>query len=277
MKRRTGIPRALVVLATVALLATACTRTESPGSASAGSESALDRVQKSKVLRVATINSNPPYSSLGANGQLEGFDIDTANAIAAALGAKIEWSTVNDAGRIAALQTNKADLVAANFTITPKRALTIDFTQPYLVINGQFAVKADRSDLKTLADMNKSSVRIAVSRGGTAETFVPKAVPNAKTVVFNSVADTLQALNSGQVDSISQDALYNSKLIQDHKDEYKVITGNYSTELIGLGIQQGDPKWSRWLNLFLSDYLASGEQERSFKKWFGFDMPRVEQ
>lgn len=263
----------IVAAASLTLAAAGCTGTTDSGGSEGNTQSTLSRVQKNKILRVATIQSNPPYSAASAGGQVKGFDIDIVKGIAATLNAKVKYSYVNDAGRIAALQTGKADLVAANFTITPQRALQVGFTQPYLVVHGELLTKADSQDLNTLTDMNRPSVRIAVSRGGTAEVNVPKALPEAKVVVFNSVADCVQALTSGQVDAISQDQLFNSGMLSDHPGKYKRIKGYISTEQIGLGYQKGDLEWSNWLNLYLEDYYASGEEERSFKQWFGFSMP----
>jgi len=247
----------------------------SSGAAATAKQSALQRVTKDKVLKVATEQGNPPYSSVAAGGGVKGFDIDIVDGIAKALGAKVQYSYVNDAGRIAALQTGKVDLVAANFTITPERALNVGFTQPYLVVRGELLTKANEAGLKTLEDVNKPSVRIAVTRGGTAQQNVAKAVPKATAVVFNSVADCVQALTSGQVDAISQDQLFNAGMVRDHPGQYKPIKGYISTEQIGLGYQKGDLEWAQWLNIFLRDYNASGTQGYDFEKWFGFAMPSL--
>jgi polar amino acid transport system substrate-binding protein len=244
--------------------------------ASSASGSILDRVQSDHTLIVATEQANAPYSMIGSNGSLTGFDVDMAKSIASTLGAKVEFRTVNDAGRITALQTNQVEMVVANFTITPKRALTIDFSRPYLVVHGQFATLARRHDLKSISDLNKPSIRVAVSRGGTAEFEVPAALPRAHTVTFNSLSDTVQALSAGQVDAISQDNLFNGTLMKNHPGQYKAIPGSYSSEMIGIGLPKGDTEWARWVDLWVQNFVNSNEENQSFKNWFGFPVPPLD-
>jgi len=270
IKRRAGL--LLTSLAVVGMVFVGGARQQ----ASSASGSILDRVQSEHTLIVATEQANAPYSMIGSNGQLTGFDVDIANSIASTLGAKVEFRTVNDAGRITALQTNQVEMVVANFTITPKRAVTIDFSRPYLVVHGQFATLAKRHDLKSLSDLNKPSVRVAVSRGGTAEFEVPATLPRARTVTYNSVADTVQALSAGQVDAISQDNLFNGTLMKNHPGQYKEIPGYYSSEMIGIGLPKGDTEWARWVDLWVQDFVNSNQDNQLFKKWFGFPAPPLD-
>jgi polar amino acid transport system substrate-binding protein len=244
--------------------------------ASSASGSILNRVQSEHSLIVATEQGDAPYSMIGSNGELTGFDVYIAKSIASTLGAKVTFRTVNDAGRITALQTNQVEMVVANFTITPKRALTIDFSRPYLVVHGQFVTLAKRNDIKSLNDLNKPSIRVAVSRGGTAEFEVPAALPRAHTVTYNSVPDTVQALNAGQVDAISQDNLFNGTLLKNHPGQYKEIPGYYSSEMIGIGLPKGDYEWARWIDLWVQDFVNSNQENQLFKKWFGFPVPPLD-
>jgi len=270
---KTGIVRRIgLFLASLAVVAMGFVSGASH-QASSASGSILDRVQSDHTLIVATEQANAPYSMIGSNGQLTGFDVDIAKSIASTLGAKVDFRTVNDAGRITALQTNQVEMVVANFTITPLRALTVDFSRPYLVVHGQFVTLARRHDLKSLSDLNKSSIRVAVSRGGTAVTEVPATLPLAHTVTYNSVADTVQALNAGQVDAISQDNLFNGALIKNHPGQYQAIPGYYSSEMIGIGLPKGDLEWARWVDLWVQDFVNSNQENQSFKTWFGFPAP----
>ena len=53
----------------------------------------LDRVESTKVLKVATNAGWPPQSYLDDSNQLVGFDIDVANEIAKRLGVTAEFDT----------------------------------------------------------------------------------------------------------------------------------------------------------------------------------------
>ena len=60
----------------------------------------LKEVTDRGVIHIATASDVPPYSTLGANGELQGFDIDMGKMIAAELGVKPEFSIVDGPGPV---------------------------------------------------------------------------------------------------------------------------------------------------------------------------------
>ena len=89
----------------------------------------LDRVVSSGKLRVAVMGSLPPYTNMRPDGQMEGYDIDLAKKFAAALKVTPEFIVVDSAGRVAALQTGKADVTISGFARNVQRSLTIAFSE----------------------------------------------------------------------------------------------------------------------------------------------------
>ncbi|SIT47022.1 putative amino-acid ABC transporter-binding protein HI_1080 (fragment) [Paraburkholderia ribeironis] len=57
-------------------------------SASAHAQDLLETVKSSGVLRVGLEGTYPPFDYKNASGELEGFDVDVAKAVAARLGVK---------------------------------------------------------------------------------------------------------------------------------------------------------------------------------------------
>lgn len=268
---RIKLARVIAGLLVASVSVMGCGQSTSDGS----SVSILDRVQQDKVLKVGVIDGNPPWSKIGANGQPEGYDIDIAKAIADVLGVKPVFTTVDIAGRVTSLQTNQLDLVIANFTRTPQRELTIDFSPPYVIVRGAILTLAS-SPYKTPADLNNPSVTIATGRGGTTEKWVPAAIPNAKLVFLPGIGDLVQALNSNQADGIAHETLFAAKQMADNPGKYSEITGTFPAEYISIGMPKGDYEWSRWIDVWVSDFSASGADAALFKKWFGFDMPPLQ-
>ena len=233
----------------------------------------LDDVLSRGTIRIAVIGGNPPYSTITPSGDPEGYDIDIGKKIAAALNVKPEFIVTDVPGRVTSLQTHKADITIADFTNNTQRATVIAFTHSYLVAKQQFVTKADRSDVNTIADVNKSSIKVGITRGGTVEQNVPLAAPQAGILRFNTVSDQLAALDSGQVEVMAQDNLYNAQLLKDHPGAYKIIPGDFSHEDIAIGLPAGDFDWWRVLNTWVDQFNASGDNGRLFKQWFGYDMP----
>jgi polar amino acid transport system substrate-binding protein len=236
-------------------------------------DSIINEVLGRGTLRVAVIGGNPPYSSMSPSGQPEGYDVDIAKKIAEALKVKPEFIVVDVPGRVTALQTHKADITVADFTKNVQRSTVIAFTDPYIVAKQQFVTRVDRKDINSIDDVNQANIKVGITRGGTVEQNVPLAAPKVSLSRFNNVEDQLSALNSGQVDVMAQDNLYNAQLLKDHPGAYKIIPGDFSHEDVAIGLPAGDFDWWRILNTWVVQFNASGDNARLFKTWFGYDMP----
>jgi polar amino acid transport system substrate-binding protein len=80
-----------------------------PFAAPIHAQSALDNIQKAKLIKIAIPTDFPPYGFVGTDLQPQGLDIDMANYIGQKLGVKVELIPVISANRIPYLQTKKAD------------------------------------------------------------------------------------------------------------------------------------------------------------------------
>jgi len=59
----------------------------------AHAEDLLDKVKQTGVLTIACEGTYPPFDSRNTDGQLVGFDVDVAKAVAARLGVKPQFIT----------------------------------------------------------------------------------------------------------------------------------------------------------------------------------------
>jgi polar amino acid transport system substrate-binding protein len=232
-------------------------------------ESAFQRILRTHVLRVATLADQPPWESVGPNNQLQGFDIDIANSIAKALGAKAEFTIVDTPGRIAALQAGKVDVSIGGLSVTPARAQVVDFTDSYLNGFYVFAVLKSRTDLNSVNDLNQPGRKIAVVTGSFTATYVPQILPKATESTYQLEADQVQAVGTGQADAFIEGYQYTYPFVQSHPN-YKMLPGNFAWSPTAFGVQKGDQEWLNWLNVWIRQFNCSGDNERSFQKWFNF-------
>jgi polar amino acid transport system substrate-binding protein len=98
--------------------------------------------------------------------------------IAKEMGVKVKYLNYDWDGLIPALLSKKADMLAADMTPTLKRAMKINFTDPYMYTGSVVFVKQD-SPIKTLKDI-KAGTKLAVLLGSTGENDAKKAFPEAK-------------------------------------------------------------------------------------------------
>ena len=104
---------------------------------STASAQTVDEIITRGKLIVAIDTTTPPYGLLDADLKPTGFDIEVANKMGEALGVPVEFVTVTSPGRIPSLLTKQVDVVISIFSITPARAIQIDYSIPYA---GQSAV-----------------------------------------------------------------------------------------------------------------------------------------
>lgn len=264
----------LVALASVLALGAAAGCTSSSGAAKAGSatsgDSHLDRVLKSKEIKIAVQSEAAPWGVLQSSGKYEGFDIDIANALGKSLGAKVKFVSTTNESRIPLLQADKVDVVIASFTATDERAQSVAFTIPYAAGGTLVAVPAN-SSIKSYADLAGKSV--SASRGSIGETILKAHFPKAKPALFNSFADSVQALKSHKVDALIENNVIVPELAS--KDpSIRVLKGDVlEPSLMSMGIQQGDQKWMNYLDTFIRNYNVSGENEAASQKWLHQPMP----
>ena len=82
-------------------------------------------------LRVGVEGAYPPFSSVGPDGQIKGFDIDIAKALCEQIKAQCMLVQLDFDGMIPALQARKIDMIVASMSITPERLKVVDFSDKY--------------------------------------------------------------------------------------------------------------------------------------------------
>jgi len=171
------------------------------GSARAqGVESTIDRVTRTKVLRIAALAGEAPYFFKDIiSGEWSGAAIDMAKSIASVWDAKLELVESTYGNSVLDLQTNKVDLAFA-LNPTPQRALSIGFTPP--MITHPFGCVARKGfNPLTWDDINKPEVRVAVDLGSLNEVSARRFAPKSTIIAFKNRDDAILALQSGRADA----------------------------------------------------------------------------
>jgi polar amino acid transport system substrate-binding protein len=115
-----------------------------------------------------------------ASGAPKGITVELAHELARHLGVPIEEVTFDAAGKVfEALKRGAWDI--AFLAIEPARAAEIEFTAPYVLIEGTYMVPQD-SALKEIADVDRAGVRIAVATGSAYDLYLSRTIKHASLV-----------------------------------------------------------------------------------------------
>jgi polar amino acid transport system substrate-binding protein len=235
--------------------------------AAAWAETALENIQKTKLIKIAIPTDYAPYGFVGLDLKPQGLDIDMANLIAAKLNVKVELLPVTSANRIAYLQTKKADLVISTLGKNAEREKVIDFTSAYSPFF-QAVYGAKSLSIKSFADLGNKSV--AVTRGAMEDQELSKVAPtNTELKRFEDNNATVSAFVSGQTQLLATGASVAGVMLQRNPQlnaEYKLLLKD-SPNFIG--VAKGEDALRLRVNAIIAEAKKSGEIDKMAQKWLG--------
>ncbi|WP_460452212.1 transporter substrate-binding domain-containing protein [Alsobacter sp. SYSU BS001988] len=235
-------------------------------------QSSLDAIVKRGKILVAIDMGSSPYAMTNAQGQPEGSDVEAAQLLAKDLGVELEIVPTTGQGRIPVLLSGKADLTMATFSITPERAKTIAFSNPYGVIRS-VVFGAKGAAIKDPKDLDGK--KIGVTRGTTQEPqLVATAPKGAEIIRFDDDATSISALGSGQVDALG--TADNRTLVLEKrfpgKFEVKYELGLF---YYSVGMRRNEPDLMQWVNTWVFVNNHNGKLGQIFEKWIGQKLPTL--
>jgi cystine transport system permease protein len=201
----------LAALALVALLAGGC------GSKPTGGEAL-----SAGVLRVGTEGTYAPFSYHDqVTGQLSGYDVDVARAVADRLGVRAEFVETPWDSIFAALEAGRFDLVANQVTITPERQSKYDMSQPYAVGEGVIVTRADDSTITSLADLKGKTT----AQSMTSNWAQIARDAGARVESVEGFTQAVKLLNQGRVDAVVNDSIAVYAYLAETRDTTVKIAG----------------------------------------------------
>lgn len=242
------------------------------GMAPASADVLNDIQSRGKVL-IAIDTGNPPFAINNAQHQPEGADVDVARLMAKDLGVEVEFVPVTGPNRIPVLQTGKADLVIASFSITPERARSVNFSIPHgalkLVVWGPKSVK-----IQSIDDL--AGKRIGVTRGGIQDTDITALAPKGTTIVrFDTDATVTAAMLAGQIDAMGTADHVAAAVAERNPAKELEAKFTIRNSYYAIGVRQGEFNLLRWVNTWIDFNKQNGKLGQIYKQWMKSDLPQL--
>ena len=236
----------------------------------AGFAGTLSEIVKRGELRVAVQSGAAPYAFVDRNGEHAGSMIDFTKGMADAMGVKLKVLDFDWDGLIPALLSGKADILAADMTPTPKRALKISFTDPWIEVQ-PCVFTSTKKDYQTLEDVNKPEVTVGVLLGSTGETIAKKYLPNAKIKSYKGGGRMIvQALIAGHVDAGVNDDLAVLTVLPDFPpNSIRLLDKRLGQgkDPLAFAIRHESVNLWQWINLYFSTIRGNGEYDKNISYW----------
>jgi polar amino acid transport system substrate-binding protein len=224
----------------------------------------LEETKKRGTFRVGVTQAPPWFSKDPKTGQWSsGLGISMGKAMADALGAKLETVEVSWGNAIAALQSDKIDIMFM-LDATPERKQAVDFPESPLLYYSLAVLARDDLPAKTWEDLNKPGVRIAVPQASSMDRFVSEHAAKADLQRFPDNAAAIAAFQSGRVDAV---CLFHPPLLAARQRLGRgqiVVPTPAQSQASSAAIRKNDPEFVAWVDKELAGFYKSGQTQ----KWY---------
>ncbi|WP_425355005.1 cysteine ABC transporter substrate-binding protein [Paenibacillus shirakamiensis] len=189
---------------------TACGSNKDSGGgtkSSSGKFASIEELKQKGKIRIGVFADKPPFGYVDSSGKNQGFDVYIARRFAKDLlgdESKVEFVLVDAASRVAYLESNKVDIIMANFTVTDERKQKVDFANPYMKVSFGI-VSPDKAPITSIDQLKADGKKLIVAKGTTAETYFTKNNPDIKLLKFDQYTEVFAALKDGRGAAIAND------------------------------------------------------------------------
>ena len=210
----------------------------------------------SGTLRVGINHSNFLLVNSGSpHGAPKGIAPDLALELGKRLGVPVEYVSFDAAGKTAdAIRDAKVD--AGFIASEPERASVIEFSSAYLELPATYLVPAG-SPLRSLADVDRPGVRIAVSGRSAYDLYLTRTLKSAQLVRAEGIPASVKLYNEQTLDALA--GLKPGLLAEAQKlPGSKVLDGHFTAVQQSIGVPKKSAGAAKYLRAFVEDTKSSG-------------------
>ena len=233
----------------------------------------LEDIISKGYIRIGTTGDYIPMSYLNPNtGKYEGFDAELSTIIADSLGVKLIYVPTTWPNLAADTISDKFDIALCGISRNYARAKTMAMSDAYGEgIFGKTILcrKSDENKFKTLADINKTSVRVMINPGGTNEKFARANLANAKLIVYQENAEIPTQIAEGKADVMITETVEAARYIEkDKRLAAPLIKSPFTRHSCGILMAKGDQELLNYVNFVLAELKMDGTLSKLEAKYF---------
>lgn len=241
------------------------------GQAVAGDQ--LQKIKSSGTINVGLEGTYPPFSFVGEDGKLAGFEVEFSEALAKELGVKAKLQPTKWDGILAALESKRLDVVINQVTISEERKKKYDFSEPY-TISGIQAMTGKKDAGKFPTPESLTGKKVGVGLGTNYEQWLKENVPGAIVKTYDDDPTKFQDLMSGRTDAILVDRLAALEMVKKTGDKLAASGAPFSRQEAGIAVRKGEPELVAAINAAIDKLRADGSLAKLSQKYFGSDVTK---
>lgn len=255
------------------------------------SKAGPEEIKEYGKLVVATSPDFPPFESLDKAGNVIGWDIDVAKALAEKLGVELEIQKMEFDAVLSSVAAGKVHIGMAGISNTAKRDESVDFSLNVFDSSQMIIVRADNTSINGPMDLAGKTVAVQAGTIGNwlaemdedyaynfdddGNVLLDEPILGApKTVTkLSSGLMAIQQVKNGQADAVILDKLPAKTIVEKLNAEggaqLKILDMSVYDDAYAFAIGEGNTALKAWIDEALTELKEEGFFEELNSKWFG--------
>ncbi|GAL07206.1 lysine/arginine/ornithine ABC transporter substrate-binding protein [Photobacterium aphoticum] len=210
-----------------------------------------------------------PFEYMDENNQIQGFDVDLANALCDVIEAKCSFHNQPFDSLIPALKFRRYDAAISGIDITEQRLKVVNFTDAYYDNSAAFvAIKGKVADQNAL-----QGKRVGVQNGSTHQSYLTEQMNGVTAVPYASYQDAFIDMQNGRIDSVFGDTAVVAEWFKKNNNLVyvgdQVTNAKYFGNGFGIALNKDNEALLNKLNAALKTVKDNGTYQQIFDKYFG--------
>ena len=234
MKNRIFPALAAGVLALTAL--TACGGGQPPQSEEKGGD-LLAAIQAKGEIVVAMEGTWAPWTYHDEAGELVGYDVEVAQAVAEQLGVKVSFAESGWDSLLAGLESGRYDIIVNGVEIDEARQEKFDFSVPYAYNRTAVIVRGDNEEIQSMEDLEGKQTANTIS-----STYAAVAQKyGAEVTGVDDLNQTFELLTSGRIDAtLNADVSYHDYMRAHPEADIKIACLDPDPTQVAIPMRKGE-------------------------------------
>lgn len=235
----------------------------------AAADDVLEEILDRGKIRVG-VSLYVPWAMMDKQGNLTGFEVEVANKLALEMGIEPELKIYRWPDLIPALNRGEIDVIIAGMSITPKRALQLNFTMPYAESGVSLVTNTELTkDIKELRSLNDPQVIVAAVAKSLGSDVAKLVFDRSDLRIMANSEEAKSALLEGKVHAYVASGTETTFLALEHPDKLdKPLAKPLMASVTAMGVKRGEQELLNFLNAWITARAADKWLSATHKYWF---------
>ena len=224
-----------------------------------------------------TVGLDDTFAPMGFRddkGELVGFDIDLATAVAKEMGLEIKFKPINWDAKDMELKSKNIDCIWNCMSQTPEREKAMSLSKKYL--NNKIILMTQKDDVKVDNAADLAKYNIGTQADSSALEMLGKNESyndfKDKITEYKSYDDAILDMKAGRIDVIAIDQVLGEYKNKNMGEAMRSLKYNLGDDFYVIGFRKDSKALTKAVNEAIKTLIDNGEAAKISEKWFGKDI-----